>query len=141
MKIIRDPNSSLSSSRKKALEREIDLQHGLNHPNCLKLIGVSNVDGCTVLILPWCEYSLNDLIHFPNKERKEILRKMTYQTKVRILLEIAEGIQYLHTNQRIHRDIKVPNYELFGSYPACQYYDAKWSSYDSGFWFITGMEQ
>lgn len=53
--------------------------------------------------LPWC------IMEFGGESLKHYLGKnvLTFAEKKRILLGIARGIQYMHSQELVHRDLKV----------------------------------
>lgn len=85
-----------------ALDREINIQKVLNHPNCIRLYGTSKTpDGRPVLILEKADGCLTDYTTKPTCPR------LTNQQKCQIILEIAKGLAYIHSLGCVHRDIKV----------------------------------
>lgn len=85
------------------LKREIDSMLALDHPNLLKLAGVT-------ITAPFCiatgflpNGDLYDILHGKNQKMKKPLLLS------QISVDVARGLEYLHANHMVHRDLKPPN--------------------------------
>ena len=84
-----------------------ELQYGFYqcHPNLIKVIGISdnpsNENNRWKLPL--------SIMEFGGENLKDCLKKipMTFSQKKNILLGIASGVQHLHSQNLVHRDLKV----------------------------------
>eukprot|EP01125_Pyxidicula_operculata_P012355 TRINITY_DN4057_c0_g1_i2.p1 TRINITY_DN4057_c0_g1~~TRINITY_DN4057_c0_g1_i2.p1 ORF type:complete len:2474 (-),score=525.58 TRINITY_DN4057_c0_g1_i2:159-7580(-) len=95
----------------RAFRHEIELQGSFNHPNLVSILAVTMNPLCIVTEL--ANYgNLYDYIHNPSKS-------LTWKLRVRIALDIALGIHYLHTQDPpiAHLDLKSPNILLFSIKP------------------------
>lgn len=107
---IKEWKTQPSTYERVALEREIQIQHSLNHPNCVALYGTSKTPtNEPVLVLELADGALTD---YTTKNTKP---RLTNQEKCRIIREIAEGLEYIHSLGYIHRDIKVSEAELLSA--------------------------
>lgn len=70
----------------------------------MALVGVTtNLTNETMLVMEYLENgSLEDLL-------KRNKRPLTIRDAVQIALDVAEGLNYLHTQKIIHRDLKSAN--------------------------------
>ncbi|KAM7455325.1 hypothetical protein BLSTO_03921 [Blastocystis sp. subtype 1] len=93
---------ALSEYEQTALDREISIQKALRHPNCTRLYGVSRTgSGLPVLVM---EKADGCLIDYTTKKKGP---RLSNAEKCRIILEIAQGLEYIHSLNCVHRDIKV----------------------------------
>ncbi|KAI5179785.1 hypothetical protein NEOKW01_0248 [Nematocida sp. AWRm80] len=79
---------------------EIRILQGLSHPNIIRLIETIETETQTLLVLEKCRASLSSIARAGSLPYKAILR---------IFRDILVGLQYLHSNGIIHRDIKLGN--------------------------------
>ncbi|KAI9922446.1 hypothetical protein PsorP6_002663 [Peronosclerospora sorghi] len=81
--------------------QEVALLRKLKHPNIVLFIGACT-DPKLMILTEYCSRkSLFEVIHSNNFET------IPWKFKVRMMLDAARGIQYLHSKRIIHRDIKV----------------------------------
>ncbi|KDQ18633.1 hypothetical protein BOTBODRAFT_29017 [Botryobasidium botryosum FD-172 SS1] len=82
-------------------QREMRAWKGLKHPNVLPFIGAVTVESRLYMVSPWME----------NGEMKEYLRQNPGTNWLKLLLQIANGLQYLHTLEHpiVHGDLKGSN--------------------------------
>jgi len=88
--------------------QEASLLSKLRHPNVISFFGVSVSPIRRFIVMECMERSLEAIIY--NLEKGNML--MDLQTKIQILVDVAQGIEYLHTmnpKQIIHRDLKPAN--------------------------------
>jgi len=85
------------------LKREIDSMLRLNHPNVLRIIGVTVTPPFCILTKYIPNGSLSELIHHPTTQT------LTPTLKSRIALDISRALEYLHALGMVHRDLKPPN--------------------------------
>ena len=110
---VKEWKQPISAQEKKYLDREVSIQRALNHPNCLRLYGMSrNAKGLPVLVMELADCSLTDLTTKPFYEHSkrpigEYKPKLSYKEKCQIIREIAEGLEYIHSLGYTHRDLKV----------------------------------
>jgi serine/threonine protein kinase len=84
------------------VELEIDLLSKLQHKNIVKYFGVVKTAESLDILLEYCiGGSLAKLLETYKSLSESIIRKYTYQ--------ILEGLEYLHSHNIIHRDIKGAN--------------------------------
>ncbi|RLN90525.1 hypothetical protein BBJ28_00000775 [Nothophytophthora sp. Chile5] len=76
--------------------QEVALLRKLRHPNIVLFIGACT-DPKLMILTEYCS------------------RKSLYEFKVRMMLDAARGIQYLHSKRIIHRDIKVMHVHTYST--------------------------
>lgn len=82
--------------------REIFNLKNLNHVNIIKLIDVIIDKPSIFLVLEYVDMDLYDFIYKANKNiSKELIKSILYK--------ILKGINYLHSKNLIHRDLKLKN--------------------------------
>jgi len=86
------------------LLREIKLLQELNHPNIVKLHDVFHLNGLLYFALEYGAVDLGDLIQ---KHRDKIILKPEHVKC--IMKQMLEGVNYLHKNWIMHRDLKPNN--------------------------------
>lgn len=94
---------------------ELKVLLSLRHPHIIPFLGIcydSEDVGCLYFVMTWAENgSLYDYIHVRQQKLSEL-------QQLRILTEVAGGMQYLHAHDVIHRDLKTPNVLLDGALSA-----------------------
>ena len=83
------------------------LQHP-NHENIIKIFDITQVGDVVWVFMEFCENG--DLEKYFYKERLSLFENR------RIMLDIAEGVSYLHSQNVIHRDIKPANILIWGEF-------------------------
>jgi len=90
----------------KALRSEIEIQAHLRHPNIIRIYGYFSDEDRIYLVL---EYAMNGDIF-----NEVQLCRLDEHTAANYIAQIVHGIQYMHSNFVIHRDIKLENIYLSG---------------------------
>jgi serine/threonine-protein kinase len=89
--------------------REIRIAAALAHPHILPLHDSGEADGLLYYVMPFVEgESLRD--------RLASARQLPVAEAVRIAQEVADGLDYAHTQGVVHRDIKPENILLLGGH-------------------------
>ena len=96
--------------------RELKLLRQLNHDNIIKIKGVEKTAHNLYLILEYCNGgNLLEYKVYYNKTKKAELNEFFIQ---KILRQLVNGLEYMHNNHTVHRDIKLENILLnFNKFP------------------------
>ncbi|BFY99869.1 hypothetical protein BsWGS_02909 [Bradybaena similaris] len=100
-KIISKTRISKPHQKQKIL-REVQLQKNLKHKHVVEFINYFEDDSNVYIILENC--SRKSLVH--------VLKHRKYLTEPEVryyLRQLVEGVEYIHSNQIIHRDLKLGN--------------------------------
>jgi serine/threonine protein kinase len=93
--------------------KELEINHRVHHPACVTFFGACIDDDGMMLLMEWMDggslYSALD-----NHSVEPLLPRL----RVSMAREIADGLEYLHANGIIHRDIKSPNVLLTSDFHA-----------------------
>ena len=73
----------------------------LDHPNIVKLLDIHHLDTTMWMFMEYC----------PNKDLAKYFQKikLNERQKLDLMIQIAEGIEFLHRKDIIHRDVKPGN--------------------------------
>ncbi|MFS7986499.1 putative protein kinase RLK-Pelle-LRR-I-1 family [Helianthus anomalus] len=111
---------SKDEKAKEGFTTEIELLTSCKHPNIVSLLGFSKEDREMILVYEYvCRGSLSDYLGSDSKMEgkpngRQTKENLTWAQRIQICLDVAHGIDYLHTNMEgkpriIHRDIKSDN--------------------------------
>ena len=88
------------------IQKEIDIQSKIDHPNIVKLLYVKETETCYDLIM---DYAKNgNLFHYIRRNKS-----LSEDESFSIFIQVVNAINFLHENDLIHRDIKPENILLF----------------------------
>ncbi len=92
--------------------REVQVMKDLNHPNVVTFYGILSDGPETYIIM---ERATNgDLRHYLSGWREREKRRLPIHLARKWIYEAACGVEYLHSIQHTHRDIKSLNYLIMG---------------------------
>ncbi|KAF8211584.1 kinase-like domain-containing protein, partial [Mycena galopus ATCC 62051] len=94
----------------KKLGREALIWRQLSHPNLLPFFGLYMLDSRLCLVSPWMDNG--DLKHFLSNAPSGVDR-------VSLIVDLATGLDYLHSKHVVHGDLKTPNILVTPSRRAC----------------------
>lgn len=92
-----------------SLEKEVRIFRKVTHTKIVLFLGVCLDPPC--IITEYCHQgSLYDLLS-KARDRPELARKLTWPMRIKLALDAASGMNYLHTRDPavLHRDLKTPN--------------------------------
>ena len=96
-----------ANTHPRVLTQDLDRLKQLDHPNVLKMLDVKkilhgeNIENIVWMMMPLCHFG--DLNTFYRKS------DVPHRRQLSLVKQIAEGMQYLHNQNIIHRDIKPGN--------------------------------
>ncbi|XP_046439799.1 serine/threonine-protein kinase/endoribonuclease IRE1-like [Daphnia pulex] len=85
---------------------ELNMQIAFDHENVVKLFHVEEDEDFKCFALELCNASLDQLFLKENDPKKY---RGPMPQKMEVLLQLAKGLEYIHTMELIHRDIKPEN--------------------------------
>ena len=88
--------------------QDLDRFVHLDHPNVLKILDVERHDKVVWMMMPLCEFDLNEFYK---------TRDVSQETNLEVMKQIMKGIEYLHTQDIVHRDIKPGNILVVSPFP------------------------
>ena len=91
----------------KLLQNEISLLKKINHPNIVRLIDLKKTKTHCYIIMEFCNG--NDLSVCLRKYKKQYGRPFSEQIVQHIMRQIVNGLEFLHSNKIIHRNLKLEN--------------------------------
>ncbi|KAK1281497.1 Wall-associated receptor kinase 4 [Acorus calamus] len=103
--VVRKPNSDRYCDTQEWLMNSIVVHSNMNHKNIVKLIGCCLE---TQLPIPVYNFTFNGTL----RDRMHHPKKMSWKNRLRIAIEIADGLNYMHNGAPlpiIHRDIHPQN--------------------------------
>ncbi len=83
----------------KRFDREFRLMQCLDHINVLKAFFKGEIDGKPYIVIEKGDYSLKDAVE----------KGLTIKQKFELVLQVCDGLSYVHNNGEAHRDIKPEN--------------------------------
>ena len=104
----------LSPSSWNSIFAEIVSMNKLHHPYVLELVGAHIVEPYRIITRFCSGRSLFDRLH-----RRSQLPPLTETDLTKIAYQVASGMEYLHKNKIVHRDLKTLNILLDGNGNAC----------------------
>jgi serine/threonine protein kinase/ubiquitin len=112
VKVIRGANEARAQA---ALQAELNVLRNLRHPRIVLLMGICNDVpaglGSVALVTEYCERgSLAHALY-----QTQSTQEMSLNQKLRLLIEIADGMSFLHQSRLLHRDLKSGNVLFDGS--------------------------
>eukprot|EP00957_Ditylum_brightwellii_P043450 3294207-Ditylum_brightwellii.AAC.1 len=113
LKTLFDP--SITLELREEFINELLIMSQMHHPNIVNFFGASTIPPNLFFVMELCQCSLFDLLH-KRQEPLSLQRYLETSERVRLCLETARGMQYLHSRCPcvVHRDLKSHNI-LLGS--------------------------
>ncbi|TNE49264.1 MAG: serine/threonine protein kinase [Deltaproteobacteria bacterium] len=83
--------------------REAKIQGSLHHPHIVELLDTCQHSGLTSIIMEWVEgESFHDMLQRTQQPVKG-------NDLLHLMMPVLEGMEYAHTNNMVHRDLKLEN--------------------------------
>mmetsp|Transcript_44294 Transcript_44294/g.118168 ORF Transcript_44294/g.118168 Transcript_44294/m.118168 type:complete len:189 (-) Transcript_44294:62-628(-) len=99
---LRKGNDARAQAAQAEIEQEVDLMKTLRHPNIVQYLGTERDDNSLYIFLELVPGgSITSMLAKYGKFKEPIIQGYTR--------EILQGLQYLHANKILHRDIKGSN--------------------------------
>ena len=111
------PNEYLKKEEGKTrIKSELENLHKLKHKNIIQIRGYEATKNNTYIALEYCNGgNLHEYQKFYQKTTKTTLNELYIQ---KIMKQITAGLEFMHLNKIIHRDIKLENILInFDKYP------------------------
>jgi serine/threonine protein kinase len=111
-------NGEMSEQDRKNFVKEIEIQAQLRHPNCVGVFAVCTEPQNVFIVMEWMHGgSLCAQLAKTRQEQDAIKANggtgsgltLTARTRISIAREVCDGLQYMHSNNMIHGDIKSLN--------------------------------
>ncbi|XP_010443644.1 PREDICTED: serine/threonine-protein kinase HT1-like [Camelina sativa] len=99
-----DDNGCLGARLEKQFTKEVTLLSRLSHPNVIKFVGAYKDPPVYCVLTQYLpEGSLRSFLHKPEN------RSLPLKRLIEFALDIAKGMEYIHSRHVIHRDLKPEN--------------------------------
>ena len=110
------PKNKMDQESQKNFRRELQNLHNLKHPNIIHILDYLNNQSYNYIVLEYCNGgNLREYLQKYMEKNKAPLNEFFIQ---KILRQIAPALEFMHSKNIIHRDIKLENILLnFNTYP------------------------